>query len=417
MTSRTLATLALSLAASTALYAQSATPTSQGVVAPRVLQSPDARPAAPADTGAPRVFLVDPQAYVRAKAHPTPALISIVKAEADAALKEPIVPITAKSQTPPSGDKHDYMSMGAYWWPDPKSADAPYIRHDGERNPEVHALPDHTNLSHMEHNVHALALAYYLTGNQAYADRAAMHLRAWFISSDTAMNPNMNFAQAVKGHNDGRGAGILDSRDLPLALDAVGLLAGSRSWTPADDDALHSWFTRFYQWLTTSKNAHDENKAPNNHGAWFQAQVTPIELYLGHTDAARARLNRIRDERIPDQIKPNGDQPYELVRTNSFSYSSFNLSTDAFIALPLGIDLYEPAKPGAPGILTALDALLPYDSHHKWPHQQISPGHETAICPALYYASAHTGAAKYADAIKRFNCAPSADTYILSYTH
>ena len=38
-----------------------------------------------------------------------------------------------KQHVPPSGDKHDYMSLGPYWWPDPDKPDGlPYIRRDGE---------------------------------------------------------------------------------------------------------------------------------------------------------------------------------------------------------------------------------------------------------------------------------------------
>ena len=44
------------------------------------------------------------------------------------------------NQLPPSGDKHDYMSVGPYWWPDPSKPDGlPYIRRDGEVNPEYHS--------------------------------------------------------------------------------------------------------------------------------------------------------------------------------------------------------------------------------------------------------------------------------------
>lgn len=31
--------------------------------------------------------------------------------------------VTAKGMNPPSGDKHDYMSFGPYWWPDPTKPD------------------------------------------------------------------------------------------------------------------------------------------------------------------------------------------------------------------------------------------------------------------------------------------------------
>ena len=35
------------------------------------------------------------------------------------------------------GDKHDYLSFGSYWWPDPDKPDGlPYIRRDGGVNPE-----------------------------------------------------------------------------------------------------------------------------------------------------------------------------------------------------------------------------------------------------------------------------------------
>jgi len=40
--------------------------------------------------------------------------------EADKYLTTKLVTVMDKPMTPPSGDKHDYMSMGRYWWPDPK---------------------------------------------------------------------------------------------------------------------------------------------------------------------------------------------------------------------------------------------------------------------------------------------------------
>src|SRR4051794_37378867 len=46
------------------------------------------------------------------------------------------VSVVRKDATPPSGDKHDYMSLSPYWWADPAKADGlPYIRRDGEFNP------------------------------------------------------------------------------------------------------------------------------------------------------------------------------------------------------------------------------------------------------------------------------------------
>ncbi|MCU0469106.1 MAG: alginate lyase family protein, partial [Arcicella sp.] len=65
--------------------------------------------------------------------------------------------VTHKKQVPPSGDKHDYMSMGPYWWPDPtKPNGLPYIRKDGQVNPEYHDITDTEELDDMAADVEFL---------------------------------------------------------------------------------------------------------------------------------------------------------------------------------------------------------------------------------------------------------------------
>src|SRR4051794_15482581 len=90
----------------------------------------------------PRVFVLrgDALLRVRTAARATklesPA-IAAIRDDAEQAMKVSTLSVTDKQSTPPSGDKHDYMSLAPYWWPDPKSANGlPYIRRDGERNPE-----------------------------------------------------------------------------------------------------------------------------------------------------------------------------------------------------------------------------------------------------------------------------------------
>ncbi|MEQ1644712.1 MAG: alginate lyase family protein, partial [Pyrinomonadaceae bacterium] len=57
--------------------------------------------------------------------------------------KARVYSVMDKKQVPPSGDKHDYMSQGPYWWPDQaKPNGLPYIRRDGERNPELNNISD-----------------------------------------------------------------------------------------------------------------------------------------------------------------------------------------------------------------------------------------------------------------------------------
>ena len=55
--------------------------------------------------------------------------------EAAWALQQEPITVTAQSSPRSAGGKHDFFSEGDYWWPNPKSADSPYIQKDGMTNP------------------------------------------------------------------------------------------------------------------------------------------------------------------------------------------------------------------------------------------------------------------------------------------
>jgi hypothetical protein len=363
---------------------------------------------------APRVFLVSAETLAAQRAKPDAELLRLARKEADSALKDVPVSVTSKEQTPPSGDKHDYMSMARYFWPNPDTPNhLPYIRKDGQMNPEIRDITDTVYLERMGRNSRALALGWYLTGDERYAEHAALMLRTWFLVPATAMNPNLEFAQYIPGVNTGRGAGILDARRLTYAMDAVGMLKGAKSWTAADNAGMQAWFAKYYAWLTTSDAGKHEKATPNNHGSWFAMQEAAIAMYLGKTDDVKTIATFVRDKRIPSQFDDKGMQKYELVRTNSFSYSAFNLEALtqlAVVVAPTGVDLYTTK----PGILAGLDALMPYDKEHLWPHEQIGKGMENSLCPALVRAAAHTQAAKYTEAQERFGCVVTATSKLES---
>jgi hypothetical protein len=207
----------------------------------------------------------------------------------------------------------------------------------------------------------------------------------------TRMNPNLRFAQAVKGHNDGRGTGLIETRSIGTVVDSVGLLAGSHAWTDADQRAMQKWCSDFLDWMLTSDNGKDEAAAKNNHGSFYDVQVASLALFTGRTDLAHRVIEAAAHRRIDLQIQPDGSQPLELARTKSFSYSVFNLTALFELARlgdHVGVDLWSYRSTDGRGIRAALDYLLPYAvGDRKWSHEQIEPIKPQELAPLLLEAS------------------------------
>lgn len=345
----------------------------------------------------PRVFLLDAHQLAAIKAAPAsdPRKQEVVKAATDAAdkaLTEGPFSVTQKTVTPPSGDKHDYMSQAPYFWPDPSKPNGlPYIRRDGERNPELRKISDHDQLGRLGEASRSLALAWYLTGKPAYADRAALLIRTWFLTPATRMNPNLEFGQGIPGINTGRGIGLIETRSLMPIVDTAGLLADSPAWTAADQKGLTDWYSAFLHWMLDSQKGRDEDAAKNNHGTWYDLQVTDYALFLNRRDLAVETLTRAKKRRIALQIEPDGRQPLELARTKAWSYSIGNLDglmQLAWLGQQVGVDLWSFRTEDGRSIRTALDFLLPYALGQKpWDYQQIDGFHHDALLGCLQQAA------------------------------
>ena len=305
-----------------------------------------------------------------------PAYDRLVR-EADAALLVGPFSVMDKPRMPESGDKHDYVSMGPYWWPDTtKPGGLPYIRRDGERNPELANGYDAPRFGAMTGAVTTLALAYYFSGDEKYAQRGALLLRTWFLDPATRMNPHLRYGQRIPGIAEGRAAGIIETRRLVDLVDAIGMLEHSPSWTDADAHGMRDWMTAYRGWLLTSDIGKEEQRAQNNHGTWYDAQVVALALFAGDTALARATLEASRTRRVAAQIMPDGKQPFELARTRSLGYSVMNLEALCRLAelgRQVGVDLWSYRSPRGGSIRKALDYVAPYaDPAITWPGEQIT---------------------------------------------
>jgi Alginate lyase len=336
--------------------------------------------------------------------------------QAEQLLTHVIGTVVDKGFSPPSGDKHDWVSQAPYWWKDRANPLGPYIRHDGKRNPEIDRWTDEKHFSDMLRTCEVLSQGYVATQDERFAKRIAEILRSWFIDPNTKMNPNLDYGQFVPGRSTGRGEGMIATRFIYKIPQIIHRIESSSSWTPEDQLALDGWFQAYYDWITNSRLGIEEAKHENNHLTWYLVQKAALEIQLKKLDAARKTFDFVLTRVIPSQIDHSGLQPKELERTKSFSYSSMNLNAFwvlAFLGKGIGIDFLQ--NENGKFLLAATDALLPYDDLSRWPYPQISKGAEKDACRAFYWVQYFSKDIRYAQAQMRFQCPESVESYFIKH--
>ncbi|WP_185782727.1 alginate lyase family protein [Croceivirga lutea] len=296
--------------------------------------------------------------------------------QADEALDEGPFSVLQKKLVAASGDKHDYLSLAPYWWPDLEKEDGlPWIRKDGIVNPMTKGdNVDDLAKDKMVNNVKVLSLAYFFTGKKRYARKVNELLKVWFLDEATRMNPNLNYAQGIPGKNTGRGFGIIEFSGVVHIINAIEFLELKYKLPKELGTGLRLWLSDYLTWLQTSEFGIFEKTRSNNHGSLYDAQLVSLLLFFDRKEEAKSVLNSVFKERIAPQIESDGSQPHELKRTKGLTYSILNLSALnrlAFYGKKVGVDIW--GRVSAEGDMQkAYNFLYPYlDEKNNWPHEQL----------------------------------------------
>lgn len=289
------------------------------------------------------------------------------------AMQQQPITVTAQASSRSAGGQHDFFSEGDYWWPNPVSADSPYIRKDGLTNPDNFVAHRHA-LIRLSQIVGALASAYKLTGDAKYVQQALKHCRAWFVEKETMMNPNLLYAQAIKGRFTGRGIGIIDTIHFIEVVQGLMVMEDAKGIDIIKFNAIKTWFEQYLHWLTTHQYGKDEMNAENNHGTCWVMQVAAFAKFTGNKRLMKFCRDRYKTVLLPGQMAIDGSFPKEISRTKPYGYSIFNLDAMATVCQILSTEkdnLWNYQTADGKSIKKGIEYIYPFVADKKkWPHKQ-----------------------------------------------
>lgn len=265
------------------------------------------------------------------------------------ALNAPVQSVTFGGPIPPSDDIHDYWTDMAY-------------SSDGVFNPNADRS-DYYAAIKLRDSVRDLGLAYALTGEKKYADKAIQFIRAWTIDPSTKMNPK--FVSGTDAH--GLASKIELSITIPGMLYGADLIWNYPDFSSSDKEALKLWTRDFvadaktWSWY-------------NNLEAWRLVFISAGSVITEDSANLNYAFDRWKTD-LSVQMDSQGKMTNELSRTRSFTYSLYAINAfmqTAEIAKHQGVDLYHYNAPNGRSLELALDFYAPYAAgKNSWPYQEI----------------------------------------------
>lgn len=332
-------------------------------------------------------------------------------------LQEEPVTITSFIAERSAGDVHDFYSEGDYWWPDTLNLEGPYVRRDGETNPDNFVAHRHAMIR-FSSIVGNLTSAYLLTKDKKYVEAVVKHVRAWFINEETWMRPNLEYAQAIKGIATGRGIGIIDTVHLMEVAQSLLRLEQAGVLSAEDIRVSKKWFSDYLEWMSTHPYGIDEMNAKNNHGTCWVMQAAVFARYVGNKDMLQFCSDRYKEVLLPNQMAEDGSFPRETARTKPYGYSLFNLDAMATICQTLSTEtdnLWYFSVDNTKNIQCGIEFIFPYiidKTAWTFAHDVVYWDEWPVAHPFLIFGALQTGNKKWLSTWSALEHFPKTDEVI-----
>ena len=232
------------------------------------------------------------------------------------------------------------------------------------------------------------------------------------------MNPNLLYAQAIKGRFTGRGIGIIDTIQLMEVVQGLLAMEKSSAMNHQQLASIRLWFSEYINWLTTHKYGKDEMNAENNHGTCWVMQVAAFAKFTNNKEMMKFCSKRYKTVLLPNQMAVDGSFPRELRRTKPYGYSIFNLDAMTTVCQILSTkddNLWTFETAEGKSIKKGITFLYPFvNDKSKWTYSKdVMYWDEWPVAqPFLVFGAQAFGNADYLNTWKRLNHDPTVDEVI-----
>lgn len=183
------------------------------------------------------------------------------------------------------------------------------------------------NLDNLAIRLKTLGVAFYITRDERYYSAFCKQLNAWFFDKETYMEPSMEYAQVIKGHNHNKGTvyGLVDLNQFTPVIESIFLVQMEKDLGEELNRRLQGWFSSMLAWVINDGRLEQLKKTPNNIISSLYVCFLEITRYTGNIEEAETLVKEYTDVVLNTQIDKEGKQPAELKRVSGFGYSVSNL--------------------------------------------------------------------------------------------